>query len=492
VGMSDYRYGVHSRGSDLWSLGGKIGAQLVQVAGFAVLARILAPSEFGILAAAAVFVGFAQVFSDLGLSSAIVARKNLTPEFLSTVFVLNLSGGILAAIVVGSAGIPLARLLGFPDLQWFIPLLAVSLPLTFSSAGSALLERSFRFRALGISEIGAGLVGQAVGVGCAIGGFGTVSLAVIQPTSALIFSVLTLLLSGWRPRLQVSATCLREIVAYVWPLVSANFVNYWARSIDNLLVAKMFGADVLAFYARSYQLMLAPVMQANLALGRVYQAVFASELDDGRRTEIRYRHAEGDVALFGMMVTAAVWPNVHEIIVVLFGSQWEPMAPLLGILSLSIAPQVVTSLNGALLRAASRTRLLLWSGLINAISLALVLSVAAFWSVSAMAWTIVVHAFVAAPVTILLTCRALRFAAREIAREVFRVLPLPLAFLLGQLVVRKLDPSPAWLMVTCEALLILGSIVLAVLVVRKRTALLCRELGAPTVLARTASGGPGQ
>jgi O-antigen/teichoic acid export membrane protein len=486
--MGDYRYGVHSRGSDLWSLGGKIGAQLVQVGGFAVLARVLAPSEFGILAAAAVFVGFAQVFSDLGLGSAIVARKNLTPEFLSTVFVLNLSGGIVAATLLGLAGTPLAIWLHYPDLQWFVPLLAASLPLTFSPASSALLERSFRFRALGMSEIGAGLVGQIVGVGCALGGLGTASLALMQPASALTFSVSTLLLSGWRPRLQVSAPCLREIVAYAWPLVSANSVNYWARSIDNLLVAKMFSADVLAYYARSYQLMLAPVMQANLALGRVYQAVFASELGDPRRTEVRYRHAEGDVALFGMMVTAAVWPNVREIIAVLFGSRWEPMAPLLAILSLSIAPQVVTSLNGALLKAASRTRLLLWSGLLNAGSLALALSVAAaFWGVRAMAWTIVLHAFVAAPVTLLLTCRALRFAAREVAREVVRVAPLPVAFVLGQLVVRQLGSSAAWL-VSGEVLVVLGSVALAVLVVRKRTAVLRTQLGAPPPLARTRSG----
>lgn len=463
-------FGTVRASATLWSLGGRVAAQLIQVAGFVVLSRLVAPAEFGVVAAAAIFTGFAQIFTELGVGSAVVAQQRLTDRFLATSFWINLASGLLLAAVFAPLGLLLSHWLGYPSLRWVLPLTGLSLAMSFSAVNIAILERQFKFRTIALLEGCAALCGQVVAVSLALQDLGLLGLSLAPTVSALTLSLVAFPVSGWRPRLQFGMQELRNLQRYALPLIGANSVNYWARSFDDLLVSKVFGAATLGFYSRSYQLMLAPVMQATLALGRVYQATFAAEREVPHRLELRYRVAEGDVALFGFVVSAFMVVNSSDVVALVFGDEWEMMGTLLTIFALSIGPQVITSANGALLRATGDTRLLLRLGLINSVLLIGAVSVAAVWSVEAIAWTFVAHAFVVVPLTLIPVSRRLNFDSRKLAGELARVCPLPLLLYAILSLVRQMADTPSWAGLAAQlCVLAVGLAVGAALVKRRHS-----------------------
>lgn len=418
-------YGPPQAGAAAWSLGGRLIAQAVQIGGFIVLARLLGPHDFGIVAIATIFVSFSQIFTDLGVGPAVVARTELTEEYLSTAFWLNAVSGLVVALAVAPIGLLLAAWFDLSALRWVMPVLSLGFVFSVSAVSVALLEREFRFRAIAAIDIAGVLVAQAVTVILAETGYGIAGLALTSVVAAVVTSALALLLAGWRPRARATRSDFRALRMYAVPLIGFNAVNYWARNIDNLLIGRVFGANPLAFYSRSYQLMLVPIQQVNYALDRFLQVAFARDVRDRELLERRHRRAETMVAYFGFTACALIAPSASDIVREVFGGPWHPMARLLAIFALSIGPQVVTGVNGALMRATGDTRLLFRLGLINAGLFVVGMAIATIWSVEAVAWAFVAVAYLTMPLTVVPTCRHLGFRIRATLLAVVKAVPLP-------------------------------------------------------------------
>lgn len=414
-------------GSTIWSLSGRVGAQTIQAGSFVALAHLAEPHDFGIVAIAAVFIGFAQIFTDLGLGPAIVARAGLNADFASTATVVNLVSGVAMFAIVAPLGWPLSLAFGNHALVWVIPVAASTFVVSVSAVNLALLERRFRFRAIALAETISALVGQSTAIGLAVEHHAILGLSLGPPVSALTLSAIASVLTrGWGFAFVVNGADFRGLVSYAGPLVGANTINYWGRNVDNLLIAKLFNASSLAFYSRAYQLMVTPVMQLTLAWGRVLQASYAHDLGSPDRLARKHALSQGDVAYCGLLATAVIVPMSAALTHVVFGDRWAAMGPLLAILSASIAAQVVTAANGALLRAASETRLLLRLGLLNSGLLVVVLSATAPFGVTAVAIAFSVEAALGVPIVLLPVCRRFHFSTRHILREYLKALPGPL------------------------------------------------------------------
>lgn len=466
--MSSYEFGVAKVSSNYWSLGGRMSAQMVHVVGFVILSYAIAPEDFGILAAAIIFTGFAQVFTDLGIGPAVVAQQRVTSQYLSTAFWLNAASGVVLLGCVALVAFPLASWLGYPDLVWVIPVTGLSLALSVSAVSIAILERQFRFRTLAVLEMVAAAAGQACAVALSFLGHGLLGLALVQPVAAAVLTIGGLRAAGWRPSMRFSRSDYHELRRYVTPLILANSMNYWARSFDDLLVSKAFGPSALAFYGRAYQLMLAPVMQATLALGRVYQAAFSSDARAARRLEVRYRFAEAEVALFGLAVSGVMVLNSQDLVAAVFGPAWAPMGELLTIFALSIGPQVVTSANGAILRATGQTRLLLRVSAINSVLLMCAVAAAALISVRAVAWAVVAHSLVAVPLTLVPVCRRLGFSGRLLAIELLRATTFPAVLVIGCTMARGVPTSGPWADLAVQAVVIVLMTPVAIVALKNR------------------------
>lgn len=452
------RHGSPSATATRWSIIGRVTSQAIVVGGFIALSRLMPPEQFGVVGIATIFTGFALIFTELGLGPAIVSRSMLTAGLVSTASAINVLSGLLLALVLLPAAWPLAAWLNEPSLRWVLPVSSLAFVLSFGGTSMAVLERLFRFKAIAAIEVTGAFVSQCAAVTAAAFGHGLVGLAASPGVGALTVSVLSIAASPVRPAWQIDRTEIRFLRSYAVPLVGANSFNYWARNLDNLLIAGIFGTVELAFYSRAYQLMVVPVMQVNLAIGRVLQPRFVLDRQNRDVLEVRHRIVEADLLRFGGMLTAVLVPNAVAGVVLIFGTNWRPMGELLAILALSMAPQLFTSANGAVLRAMGDTRLLFRLGVVNSLLLMISLGLATAISLKAVAWTFVVHAFVVAPLTAAPVCKHLQFSGRGLAAHCSRALAVPAALLACLwLIVHYLQREQPWVGLSTQALATLGA-----------------------------------
>jgi len=339
-----------------WSAIARVGQQGVSLLSTAILARLLPPSAYGLLGMATVVIGFIEIFKDLGTSSAIIQRRELTHELTSSIFWANVLFGLLAAGV--SMGIaPLAAI--FYREPQVTPVMAVlSISFVISSLGivqSALLTREMAFNKLARIELTATAVAAIVSISMAASGAGVWSLIASSLTSTTAGTILLWVASPWRPRWHMSWGELRSISSYSLNLSGFSIVNYFARNADNLLIGRYLGATALGYYSLAYRLMLYPLQNISWILGRVLFPTFAQIQHDNVRFRQAYLRVCAIIAaitfplMLGMLVTA------EPLVAAILGSKWMPIVPLLVILAPVGAIQSVGTTVGHIYMAKGRT-----------------------------------------------------------------------------------------------------------------------------------------
>lgn len=236
----------------------------------AVLARLLTPEDYGLIAMTAVIVGFVGIFKDSGLSAATIQRDELSHAQVSTLFWIN---ALLGCLLGGGL------MLGAPAVAWFYQeprltgvttALASSFILSgFTVQHTALLRRQMRFKTLAVIEIASLVAGILTAIFMASAGFAYWSLVGLTLGMALANLVAVWLANRWRPGLPRRAAGVRGMLRFGTDILSFSVVNYFARNGDNLMIGWCWGAGTLGFYDKAYNLLLFPVQQINAPLAAV-------------------------------------------------------------------------------------------------------------------------------------------------------------------------------------------------------------------------------
>src|SRR4029453_1670116 len=204
-----------------WSAIGSIGQQLITLVGTVILARVLAPADYGLVGMATVVIAFVLVFRDLGTSAAVIQRPVLTDEFVSTLFWVNLLFGLGACFT----GVLLApAIAAFYQTSAVAPVMrALSLSLFTASFGivpAALLSRQLAFRRIALAEIACVATGTTVAVVMALRNHGVWSLVAPNLIPTVLKSVVFLALCSWGPRFFFRPDEIRRVYSF-----SANLVG---------------------------------------------------------------------------------------------------------------------------------------------------------------------------------------------------------------------------------------------------------------------------
>ncbi|MGH3694125.1 MAG: lipopolysaccharide biosynthesis protein [Pseudonocardiaceae bacterium] len=307
-----------------------------------VLARAVGPEAFGIVAQALVYIGITSLLLDQGFSSALIQRPNLEQDAPGAVVTVNLVvGGALALLTVAVA--PLwAGFMSTPQLTLVLTVLAVSLFIrSVSITPRAMLLRQMDYRKIGTADVVAAVSGGALGVLSAELGASYWAL-VIQyvTTEAALVIVLLLLGAGNRPNLRLHR--LREMAGFSGrAFIAGILINSISRNIDNLLIGRFLGAEPLAFYGLAYRLLLLPVQLVSTTIGAVLFPSFsrrATDLDQVRDDLARATRVLAIVSIPAMAITAAAAP---QLVLLLFGEQWQPAIPIVQVLAITGAVQAI-------------------------------------------------------------------------------------------------------------------------------------------------------
>jgi O-antigen/teichoic acid export membrane protein len=358
-----------------WSALSQVGRQVVQIATLAVLARVLAPRDFGLFGMATIVSGFVALFRDLGTGAAVVQAREVDDAFLSGVFWFNVAAG-LALLGVSLAMAPLvAHIFGEPRVGSVLSTLALSFPVSaLGTVHQAMLERRLAFDRLATVELCAALVGAAVGISLACTGYGVWSLVGQTLAAAAVGTALLCLGARWRPRLQLALPRLRQVASFSLQLTGNNVLNYAVRNGDAFLLGKYWGAQELGYYNLAYRVLLFPVQNIAHVVARVTFPLYARLQDDDAAVRRIYLRVAVAIALvaFPLMITVAI--AARPIVLVFFGPAWEPAALLISILAPIGMLQSIGTTVGGIFQAKGRADLLfrwgLMAGVIYMISFA--------------------------------------------------------------------------------------------------------------------------
>lgn len=325
-----------------WSGVSVIGREISRAAFTIVLARLVGPDDFGMVAQAMVYMGIVGLLLDQGFSSALIQRKNIEAEMPGVVVSVNLAvGAVLSAVTMAIAPV-WASFMRSPELMLVLVVLAPSLLIRAAAiTPRAMLMRAMEFRKIGISDIVSAMLGGVLGVLVAMAGGGYWSV-VVQIVSTDVVQVLVLLAfrAGWRPNLRFRL--LRDIAAFSGRAFAAGLlINSVSRNIDNLLVGRFQGAEALAFYALAYRLLLLPVQLACTTIGTVLFPLFTRLADDLKALRYELNRATRALATISLPGTALIAAAAPQLVMVVFGQQWVPAIPIVQVLAIAGAVQAV-------------------------------------------------------------------------------------------------------------------------------------------------------
>ncbi|HTY10700.1 MAG TPA: MOP flippase family protein [Bacteroidota bacterium] len=353
-----------------WSSISQFGRQILQLVTTIVLARTLAPSDFGLMSMAMVVVGFLNVFRDLGTSSAIIQRNEISGTLLSGIFWLN----VIFGIVVMSLVFVLAPLFAsFYGEARLVPILkALSASFFISSIGishQALLERELQFEKLAKAEISSTLFGAVVGITLAIRGAGVWSLVAQALSTALLSStLLSLVLSRWKPRLVFSVAEIKSVARFSLNLSGFNMTNYFIRNADSLLIGKYLGAQDLGYYVLAYRIVLYPWQNVTSVISRVMFPVYSKLNQDNMTFRRAYLNVASTIAAIAFPMMLGLIGVSSPLVHVFFGDQWRTVSSLIVILAPIGLLQSIDSTTGSIYLAKSRTDWMFRWGIATGIS----------------------------------------------------------------------------------------------------------------------------
>ncbi|MBX0330767.1 MOP flippase family protein [Oscillochloris sp. ZM17-4] len=349
-----------------WSAVSQVGRQILQLLTMIILARLLLPSDFGLVGMATVVTGFVMLFTDLGTAAAIIQRQKISEDFLSGIFWMNLLFGFFAGCALYMAAPLIVMFYQEPRVLPMLRFFAITFLISETAiVQKALLERQLAFRTLAKVEIAASLAGAAIGIGSALGGAGAWSLVYQTLALTTVTAVLLWVFSTWRPMVSFQWSEATSALRYSLNLAGFNILNYFSRNVDNLLVGRYLGSQPLGYYTLAYRIMLYPLQNISQVIGRVMFPSFALMQDDPARFRRVYLKAVGLIALITCPLMFGLMGVADSFVVFVLGDQWMPVADVLIILAPVGMIQSIITTVGTIYQSMGRTEWLFRWGVVS-------------------------------------------------------------------------------------------------------------------------------
>lgn len=372
-------------------------AIFIQLAYSVILARILSPDEFGIVAIAQVFVAFFNLFADMGLGSAVIQRRDLSEMDISRLFAFSAILGLVLAFIFVALGVPIAALYDRNELHAVFVGLGLSVLFgTLNTIPNAKLLKNRRFVSVGARQIGSTCVASVAGLASAFAGASYMAIVIYSIVNNAFIFIWNYASEPIKPRFRKVLDSVRKVFGYSAYLFGFNLINYFARNSDNLLIGYYFGAASLGNYSKAYQLMYYPLTYLTNIVTPVLHPMLAERQKDKDYIYTFYIKTVKILSLLGVYITLLFCFCSEEIIGVMYGDQWLMAAPYLSLLSISIWSQMICGTSGTMFQLLNRTRDHFIRGLI--ISLTVTASIflgVAMGSIEAVALCVGVSSYVA-------------------------------------------------------------------------------------------------
>jgi O-antigen/teichoic acid export membrane protein len=425
----------------------------LQMASIVVLARLLTPRDFGLIAMVMVVTGFVMRFKDMGLSVATIQKAEINHAQISTLFWINLLVSFFLMLVTAALAPAISWFYGEQRLTWITVALASGIIFGgVTIQHQALLRRQMRFGILAAIDIFSISIGIFAAIITAWYGAGYWSLVIMQLSTVVSNAIIAWFACGWRPGLPARRSGVREMLAFGGHFTSYSLMNYFARNTDNLLIGKFWGAGQLGLYSKAYALLMLPIQQITTPVAAVAIPALSRLQNESERYRAYYCQAISMIAFITMPLVAMLAALSDEVIVIVLGRQWIGASPIFKVLAFAAFFQPVVSTTVCVYVSLGQTKRMMHWGAIAVPIILLSFAVGLSWGALGVAISYTVcfltiimvpslaFAFRYSPIKVVDFFRALSYPA-VIAVAIYCVIEI-MRFYLGA-------TSPGWILTWC-------------------------------------------
>jgi teichuronic acid exporter len=420
----------------VWSFTDTISRQGITFILGIILARLLDPREFGLIAMTSIFFAISQMFISSGFGDALVRKKECSQADYSTAFYYNLFAGLVFFLILYFSAGAISDYFNEPKLKQIIRILSVGLVVSaFTQTQLTILTRRVDFKLQTKISVISGVISGVAGIIMAFLGYGVWSLVAKMLLGSIITSLLLWFLNTWRPSLEFNMKSFREMFSFGYKLLFVYLIDTVYKNVYYFIIGKFFSATDLGFYSRADQFSIFPVQNLTIAVQRVSYPVLSTVQDDNARLKEGYRKIIFPtmfISFFMMMGLAAV---TKPLILLLLGDKWSPVIVYLQLLCLGTMLFPLGALNLNILNVKGRSDLALKIELIKKAFAIPVIITGIFWGINYMIIGIIINSLIAYYINIFFSGRLINYSVKE---QVTDILPTFLLSLLTSGIVYSL------------------------------------------------------
>jgi len=371
-----------------WSFADQFLSQFIFLIFSIFMARILSPSDFGVVSSITIFTGFATLFIDMGFGTALVQKKDADNEHYSSVFWLNIFFGFfLYGLFFFTAPI-LSDFFNQPQITILVRVISLTFIInSLTAVQTNLLSKELKFKQKIIINWISIVIGYLVGFYLAFNNYGVWAIVWMTIVTALVNLILYWLSTSWFPSFFFNINKIKELSNFGFSVLGETSVNYWSRNFDNFIIARVLGSTELGLYTRAYSLMLLPLRNISSVITKVMFPAFSKKQDDIPSIKRYYLLIIKYIALLTFPAMIGLSLVSREFVLLFFGDTWKGMIPVLSILSLVGAIQSIFFLNGMIYNTLGRANIAFRISLLVNFVLIIAFLVGVNYGIVGMAWS---------------------------------------------------------------------------------------------------------
>lgn len=361
-----------------------------------ILARLLSPSDFGVIGMIMVFVYISNTFIDSGFGSALIQKKKISEEDSSTVFYWTILISIVFYFILYYVAPYIAEFYGVPNIKKLIRVLGLVLIINgVSITPLANLKKELNFKIPAHCFIVASLLAFVVAIVSAYNGLGVWSLVLYQMVQAGVNSLLLILYSHWYPKLLFSKESFISLFSYGSFIFFSSFIDTLYKQAQAFFIGKLYDAKILGYFTQAQNLQSAPVNVMYTVVGQVSFPIFAKMQEERNLLANKYININSIISFIVFPIITLFILLAKPIIIYILSSKWIPSIPFFQIICLSGLITPLTDITYFLIASIGRSKFLFYRSIILALIGIGLIGIGAIFGVYGIVWMVVLNSYLA-------------------------------------------------------------------------------------------------
>lgn len=405
----------------VWSAVEKFSLQGIQFLIGVVLARLLSPSDFGLIGMLSIFLSVSQTFIDCGFSNALIRQKETSEKDYSTAFSLNFLISLLAFGILFVFAPFVAEFYEMPELKDVMRWVSLTLVINaLFTVHKVRLTRAVDFKTQSKASFASAIISGVLGISLAYKGFGVWSLVVQSICNSSLNLILLTVLLKWFPKPGFQKKSFKELFGFGSKILIASLIHSVYSNLYNIVIGKRYSASDLGYFTRADQLGKFPSMNVSGILSRVTLPILSQLQDEPQRLKTIYEKYLRLTCFVCFPLMLGLAALAEPVVVLLLGAKWQPSIVLLQILCFGLMLDPICNINLNLLYVKGRSDLVLRLEIIKKTIAISILVLTSFWGIK---WMCVGNACYGVIATLLNTRYTGQFIGLNVFKQIKQIAP---------------------------------------------------------------------